>query len=261
MQKRYLFFPVLLAIPMIFLLVDWIQPPKKWHNTPPGSLYTDSVIWTNTLAATNIGHPGYQYVQRDTNLPDVLVMGNSISIGYTAPLRQYLRSKANIYRIPDNGRDIRKGVNKANFWLAGGKGWEVIHFNWGLHDFKRIVNGQFDSSGDRYVPPSEYQEKLDTLIQILLETDAQLIFATTTVVPDSAQGRIKGDEILYNELALQVLSNYPQILIDNQYETSLARPEYQKDQNVHFHPVGYEFLAKFASKRILEGLAQYSSTH
>ncbi|MEM7372685.1 MAG: SGNH/GDSL hydrolase family protein [Bacteroidota bacterium] len=261
MQKRYLFFPVLLMIPMIFLLVDWVQPPKKWRNTPPGSLYTDSIIWTNTLASTNIGKPAYQFVQRDTNLPDVLVMGNSISIGYTAPLRNSLAGKANVYRIPDNGRDIRKGVNKASFWLAGGKGWEVIHFNWGLHDFKRLVNGQFDSSGDRYVSPTEYKQKLDTLIQKLLETDAQLIFATTTVVPDSAQGRIKGDEILYNELAFQVLANYPQIMLDDQHRTSLTQPEYQKPKNVHFLPEGYDFLAKFTAKRILQGLMTYASTH
>ena len=257
MRKRYLFFPVLLFIPMVFLLVDWVQAPKTWPNTPPGNLYTDSLQWTGTIASGNIGKSAYLFVQRDSSLPDVLIMGNSISIGYTPYVRQTLQGKANVYRIPDNGRDIRKGVNKAAEWLAGGIGWEVIHFNWGLHDFKRIVNGNYDSSGDRYVSPEEYEGKLDTLVNQLLQTGAQLIFATTSVVPEGAQGRIKGDELLYNKIALSVMERYPQIMIDDQYTLTNRHPEEQLPVNVHFHPEGYQRQGMFAAERIMHGLNQF----
>jgi hypothetical protein len=70
-------------------------------------------------------------------LPRVLLIGDSISIGYTLDVREMLKGKANVHRIPTNGGPTTNGLKSIKAWLGDSK-WDVIHFNWGLHDLKYI---------------------------------------------------------------------------------------------------------------------------
>ncbi len=83
-------------------------------------------------------------------LPRVLLIGDSISIGYTVPTRAALKGKANVHRIPTNGGPTIRGVEQIDKWLGDGE-WDVIHFNWGLHDLKYI-------DGKKQVPLDEYEK-------------------------------------------------------------------------------------------------------
>ncbi len=75
-------------------------------------------------------------------LPRVLLIGDSISIGYTLPTRESLKDKVNLHRIPTNGGPTTKGLANIEAWIGKGK-WDVIHFNWGLHDLKYMgPNGE-----------------------------------------------------------------------------------------------------------------------
>ena len=74
-------------------------------------------------------------------LPRVLLIGDSISIGYTLPTRELLKGKANVHRIPTNGGPTIRGLVQIDSWLGDGK-WDVIHFNWGLHDLKFMPHGK-----------------------------------------------------------------------------------------------------------------------
>ena len=42
---------------------------------------------------------------------------------------------AMVYEGPGIARRITRGLEKLKSWLGKGK-WDVIHFNWGLHDLK-----------------------------------------------------------------------------------------------------------------------------
>jgi hypothetical protein len=66
-------------------------------------------------------------------LPRVLLIGDSISMGYTLDVRELLKGKANVHRIPTNGGPTTNGLKNIKAWLGDSK-WDVIHFNWGLHD-------------------------------------------------------------------------------------------------------------------------------
>ena len=79
--------------------------------------------------------PAFDPVKDDPKLPRVLIIGDSISIGYTSPTRKLLAGKANVHRIPENGGPSDNGTKKIKQWLGDSK-WDVIHFNWGLHDIK-----------------------------------------------------------------------------------------------------------------------------
>lgn len=78
----------------------------------------------------------------DPSLPNVMILGDSISIGYTLQVRKKLSGKANVFRPMKGNRRIncngtKVGVVQLDTWLAGHK-WDVIHFNWGLHDLKHV---------------------------------------------------------------------------------------------------------------------------
>jgi hypothetical protein len=108
-------------------------------------------------------------------LPRVLLIGDSISIGYTLNVRDKLRGKANVHRIPQNGGATDVGLEKMAAWLGDGR-WDVIHFNFGLHDAK------FASETTQRASREQYADNLGQLVSRMQATGAKLIFATTTPV-------------------------------------------------------------------------------
>src|SRR6516225_10137135 len=124
--------------------------------------------------------PAFKPVTDRPGLPRVLLVGDSISIGYTGPVQRNLAGKANVHRIPENGADTINGLKKIDSWL-GDSHWDVIHFNWGLHDLK------ITAEGGRQVPLDAYEKNLVALVERLKSTGAQLVWATTTPVPNGKQ--------------------------------------------------------------------------
>jgi len=80
-------------------------------------------------------NPAMAPVKDVHGLPRVLLIGDSISIGYTVPVRGLMKAKANVHRPRTNCGPTTKGLAEIDAWLGDGK-WDVIHFNWGLHDLK-----------------------------------------------------------------------------------------------------------------------------
>src|SRR4051794_11735225 len=65
----------------------------------------------------------YAPVEDVAGLPRVLLIGDSISEGYTVPVRKLLEGKANVHRIPENGGATKAGIAKIDGWLGAGK-WD-----------------------------------------------------------------------------------------------------------------------------------------
>jgi acyl-CoA thioesterase-1 len=179
-------------------------------------------------------------------LPRVLLIGDSISIGYTLPVRELMKGKANVHRPLTNCGPTTRGLEYIDQWLGDGT-WDVIHFNWGLHDLKYcndegvLVDVE---EGHQQVPPKEYAENLEKLVQRLKKTDAKLIWRNTTPVPEGSKGRIPGDEVAYNKAALEIMKKY-NIPVQDMY--SFVKPrmdEIMLPANVHFTPDGYRRLAE-----------------
>ena len=72
-------------------------------------------------------------VRDDESLPRVLLIGDSISIGYHIDVRSALAGVANVHRPTENGGPTSNGVEKLEEWLAehGERPWDVIHYNFG----------------------------------------------------------------------------------------------------------------------------------
>ena len=140
----------------------------------------------------------------------------------------------------------------------GGK-WDVIHFNWGLHDLKHVKPGTNGATTSELAtdPPQAtlevYEKQLREIVAKLKATGAKLIFATTTPVPDGAMKvyRTDADAIRYNEAALRVMKENG-IAVNDLYAFALPKLKDIQIQpaNVHFTPVGSETLGAEVVKAI-----------
>src|ERR1043166_9555827 len=96
--------------------------------------------------ATDEADPALVQVPEDPHLPRVLIIGDSISMGYTWEVRKLLAGKANVQHPNVNCWSTAFGLDHIDQWL-GKKHWDVIYFNFGLHDLKYL-----DDKGN-YVTP------------------------------------------------------------------------------------------------------------
>ncbi|WDE97614.1 sulfatase-like hydrolase/transferase [Lentisphaera profundi] len=201
----------------------------------------------------------------DSKLPNVLLIGDSISIGYHKDVVNRLAGKANVSRPKTNCGDSNKGVKSIDKWL-GKTNWDVIHFNFGLHDLcyrhpDAKVYGKRDKvNGTISVPIEQYQKNLQFIINRLKKTNAKLIWASTTIVPEGEAGRFQKDNIRYNSAARKImLANG--IIINDLFTISKNLPDkYCKKGDVHFISEGSKILATKVAKAIEAQLPKKAST-
>ena len=203
----------------------------------------------------------------DPALPNVLILGDSISIGYTLQVRELLKGKANVYRPtnpngtrPENCSDSSKGVAKLDRWLSD-TDWSVIHFNWGLHDLKHVNEaGKHSKSNDPKSPTlatvEVYSMNLELIVEKLKATDTRLVFATTTPVVKGTLNPLRETDApaRYNAAALEVVKANG-IRVNDLY--AFCKPhlaEWQLPKNVHFKAAGSAALAKQVATVISEEL-------
>ena len=204
----------------------------------------------------------------DESLPNVLLIGDSISIGYTPLVQAKLKGIANVYRPmkpngidPENCMQSSQGVKRAQQWVEGKK-WAVIHFNFGLHDLKYLdAKGGYvtPDKGKQVATPTEYANNLTEIIQVLQKTGAHLVWATTTPVPEGSRGRVKGDEVPFNQAAESVMLQKGVAIDDLCAIASSNISAYQKPHDVHFTEAGYEALAESVAKSIQTSLQSQST--
>jgi len=173
-------------------------------------------------------------------LPRVLLIGDSISIGYTQPVRKLLEGQANVHRPPTNCTGTSFGLAQLKSWLGDGK-WDVIHFNFGVHDAK------LPPEGVRHSPPDVYEKNLRELVKRMKATGAKLIWATTTPVPNGgnlAPNRRFDSIDKYNAIAKKVMEENGVAIDDLNAAIAPHVEKLQLKGDVHFSPEGSEFLAK-----------------
>lgn len=190
--------------------------------------------------------PVFAPIEDDPALPRVLIIGDSISIGYTLDTRAMLKGVANLHRPPTNCGPTTKGLAEIDDWLGEGK-WDVIHFNWGLHDLKYMnKDGKLVavSKGKQQVPIEQYEKNMDELVQRLQKTGAKLIWRNTTPVPKGASGRLPADVLKYNAAAAKVMANHKVQVHDLYAYAKEYEKEIQRPKDVHYTKEGSKRLAE-----------------
>ena len=181
---------------------------------------------------------------------NVLIIGDSISIGYTPFVQKALMPNTIVEHNPGNGGSTVRGVENISNWI-GNKEWDVILFNFGLHDMvhKDSLNN-YDINGKVAVTLEDYRKNLEIIVEKLRETTATIIFINTTEVPEKASGRMVEDPAKYNAVALDVMKGHGIEVIDL-YDASLTiHPQNSVPGNVHYTENGYALLADLIIKEI-----------
>ena len=181
-------------------------------------------------------------VIKDAKLPRVLLIGDSILNGYQGQATKLLAGKANVHRAPANCGPTASGLKNLDVWLGEGK-WDVIHFNFGIHD--------------RATPAVDYVKRLEEIVTRLEKTGAKLIWASTTPIPDNpAQKQTAQSIVEKNALAAEVMKKHG-IPTDDLFGAMTPRlKEFQPPLDVHYTGAGYDFLGATVGEAILVRLAK-----
>jgi len=178
----------------------------------------------------------WDYVKDDHALPRVLLIGDSISRGYTVPTRKLLKGKVNLHRAPANCGPTSQGLKKLDVWLGSGK-WDLVQFNFGIHD--------------RNSKAEDYAARLEKIVARLEQTGAKLIWASSTPLPENAERYKGGDCRRLNAAAAVVMKKHgvPTNDLFNAVQPHLGK--YQNPGDCHFNGKGYEFLGQRVADKIL----------
>ena len=202
---------------------------------------------------------------QEKKLPKILLLGDSISIGYTPFVQQMLKEEAKVVRPmqkdgkrPENCAYSANGVTRIEAWLGDTK-WDVIHFNFGLHDLKYIgqplPNSKIVSQKGEAIKKNpearqlssirDYLVNLEKIVTRLKKTKATLIFCTTTPVPEGSRGRIPGDEQKFNAAAVKLMEKLNVAVNDLHGHASLDKvAKHQRKADVHYTKEGSKLLAE-----------------
>lgn len=195
----------------------------------------------------------------DPKLPNVLLIGDSISIGYMLDVRKQLNGQANVFRPPTNCGPTTRGIESIDAWI-GDRKWDVIHWNHGLHDLKylgpngeNLADPKLPTSRPQ-VPLEQYKANLKKLAERIKRTGAKVIWCETTPVPKGAKGRVVGDSKIYNEAAAEVMKEVGGISINPLYDFAIENSKMQREANVHYTPEGSAKLAEQVSNTVRKAL-------
>jgi lysophospholipase L1-like esterase len=178
----------------------------------------------------------WDFVRDDPKLPRVLLIGDSVSRGYTQAVRKALAGKVNVHRAPANCGPTATGIKNIEVWLGDGK-WDVIHFNFGIHD--------------RNTPINDYTQRLEQLIVQMKKTSTKLIWASTTPIPDDpAKKQTAASIVERNAAAAEVMKMHAVAMDDLFTAITPHLADMQNPNDVHFNAKGYDFLGETVAKAI-----------
>ena len=206
-----------------------------------GSYYFPLYLKGRLAGKYTLAEPGdWGFVPDDPKLPRVLLIGDSISHMYTESVRRLLKGQANVHRAPANCGPTDMGLKAMDDWLdaASGKKWDLIHFNFGIHDRRKTAEA--------------YAANLEKVVARLQKTGAILVWARTT--PFANDPKAKEQYTMLNTTADAVMTRHG-IRIDDVYATVAGDlDKYLSGDKVHFNSYGVKAHAEQVAQVILEAL-------
>lgn len=201
------------------------------------------------------------FISASPEKPKILIIGDSISIGYFQYVKEALAEKAEVVHNKGNAQHTWKGLKNLIEWIEK-EDWDIVQFNWGLWDLcyrnpDSKEQGHRDKINGKLTTPLEiYSANLDSLVSLMRRsTDAKLIFVTTTYVPEKEAGRFSEDPLKYNEVAKKVMQKYA-VTINDIYAPSIDihHRDGLGNDDVHYNKEGYRELGKLIVPVLEEAL-------
>ena len=176
---------------------------------------------------------------QNTDLPRVLLVGDSITLGYQEKVRQKLKGVCYVDFISCSYAIDTKIYNDLVYRFAADSEYRLIHFNHGLH-------GQ-------HMTKRTYLSKMKKLSE-KLGAKSRIVFVTSTVV--FAEGNVRLDKVWTKKLkerndAVKELAALRGDGVDDLYAVSVNIPkEYRNMDGTHYTDEGYEIFASAVAEYI-----------
>lgn len=197
-----------------------VKPQQRNHVDPvpqPVASHSEEIEWTWQVRPSQV----------DPKLPNVLLLGDSITRNYYPAVAKKLAHSANVYLFASSMSlgDPRLRGQLAELWSVEGVHFQVIHLSNGLHGWSYTE--------------SQYGDALPSFLAEVrsLAPDAHLIWTTSTAVrDDNATGATNSRIDARNKIASAFFKKHD-IPIDDQHRLMLDhRDDYQDP--VHFNETG-----------------------
>ena len=169
-------------------------------------------------------------------MKNLLLIGDSIRMGYDKAVEKTLEGKANVYFPAENCRFasyVLRYLHEYKALVKDGK-VDVLHWNAGLWDCLRLFEEE------PHTPIEVYAYYIDRICVRIKKVfpEAKVIFATSTsVLSEKMDKNFKryNEEIEeYNRAAVEVVKKHG-FAINNLYEVSTSLPEEAHSDSVHYY--------------------------
>lgn len=206
-----------------------------------------------------------------SNNSSILLFGDSITEQYSKNIEEYTNQKITVVRPVKNIEGYcgtSYGIIQCLDWWLDNTKWDIIHFNWGLHDISSKI----------YSIDLSHQEYTDNLIEIyesfrkVLNKNGSIIWATTTPVPYSypKDKRINQDVIDINKISFELFGKdgrYKDVIVNDLYQDIVSNCNFVKtcypkscdcvrlqNDGVHFSNNGVTFNSIIVSSYIIRAI-------
>jgi|SRR5262245_46257832 len=195
---------------------------------------------------------------KKTDLPKVVLIGDSIRIGYAPLVAKKLAGRAEVISPEPNGGDSANVLKNLEEWAVKVKP-AIVHINCGLHDLKKAKK-----DGTYEVPLETYEKNLRELVtRLRKDTQATIVFASTTPILDDRHAkrkanfdRFEADVERYNATAVKVMTDLG-VPVDDLHAVVRHHgpPKLLGADGTHYTAAGNEALAAAVADCVTRHLA------
>ena len=183
------------------------------------------------------------------SLPLVVLIGDSIRMGYQDQVVNQLAGRAEVWVPKENGGDSRNVLAHLDQWVFSRQP-DLVHVNCGLHDLKRAFGAASE------VSLAEYEGNVRQILQKLQrELNGAVVWATTTPVDENWHHQNKGFDRLeadveaYNVAARAVAVDL-EVPIDDLFAVieCEGKARLLTQDGVHFTEEGSQLLGRVVAE-------------
>jgi lysophospholipase L1-like esterase len=227
---------------LLFLLVFACTPSLTYAQTNVAtqtrSSRPEEIEWTWEVRPAHV----------DANVPNVLLVGDSITRNYFPEVQRQLTNVANVYLFATSASvgDPRLPRQLAEFASMENVLFQVVHFNNGMHGWT--------------YSETDYKDAFPSFLRELhaIAPKASFIWASITPVKvDKTPGPTNARIQARNGIAFKYVT-HAGIPLDDQYELMSHHIDRYED-DVHFNPAGAAIQGQQVAQTIRTSLAKKSS--
>ncbi len=176
----------------------------------------------------------------DDSRPDILVIGDSISLGYTPVLEALFGEDKQVIHNECNAKHSFEGVLRIDHWLDSRERFEVITFNHGIWDSLLSVS----------TTDSEYAENLREIgLKVMEKTDRPVFVLTTEILPGTPKFDPQRVAEL-NNVAELVMADLGIPVIDLYTLSTMHRDKHINPTDVHYNGEGYWIFGEYIREQV-----------